>query len=260
MPSLPVLQVDRGASSYPVRLERRLSRPPAPLFYKGALPGVGPTVAIVGARAATRRGLRARSRGRPPAAAQAGYQVVSGGAIGIDAAAHEGALASGAPDLRAARLWRRRGLSGAARPPVRAHRRGRGPAVRVLARDPAAGLEFPGPQPPDRRPSPTRWSWSRRGCGRGPSSPRGSGASTDCRCWPSGAARATDALIASGRGPAAAAVGRPGSPDKGRGLRARRVTRPPRRRSSRIAFPVWWRCWFTAPGALRRSPAGWSCR
>jgi DNA processing protein len=96
MPSFPVLQVNRGASSYPVRLERRLGRPPAPLFYKGALPVDGPTVAIVGARAATAEGCT-RAAALARRCGEAGYQVVSGGAIGIDAAAHEGALTAGAP-------------------------------------------------------------------------------------------------------------------------------------------------------------------
>ena len=55
-----------------------------------------PRVAIVGTRAATPQGLHdARALGR--FLAERGVAVVSGLAIGIDAAAHEGALASGSP-------------------------------------------------------------------------------------------------------------------------------------------------------------------
>ena len=55
---------------------------------------LGPAVAIVGARAATQQGMdRAHLLARHLAAR--GVQVVSGGALGIDAAAHRGALAGG---------------------------------------------------------------------------------------------------------------------------------------------------------------------
>jgi DNA processing protein len=53
-----------------------------------------PAVSIVGTRAATPHGL-ADAREIAAAAARAGYVVVSGLAIGIDTAAHEGALAAG---------------------------------------------------------------------------------------------------------------------------------------------------------------------
>ena len=54
----------------------------------------GPAVAVVGARAATGVGMaRAHAIGKHLAAA--GVHVVSGGAIGIDGAAHRGALAGG---------------------------------------------------------------------------------------------------------------------------------------------------------------------
>ncbi len=54
----------------------------------------GPSVAIVGARAATRPAL-AFARELAEALAREGRIVVSGGALGVDGAAHEGALAAG---------------------------------------------------------------------------------------------------------------------------------------------------------------------
>ena len=60
-----------------------------------ALPGEGPAVAIVGARAASGSGdATAPTRSRKHLAG-AGVHVVSGGALGIDGAAHRGALAGG---------------------------------------------------------------------------------------------------------------------------------------------------------------------
>ena len=60
--------------------------------------GVGLGVAVVGARAASRSGLDwARALGR--ALSFEGEVVVSGGALGIDGAAHEGALAAHAPTV-----------------------------------------------------------------------------------------------------------------------------------------------------------------
>jgi DNA processing protein len=52
----------------------------------------------VGARAATTEGLR-RSRDLAAGLSAAGHVVISGGAMGIDAAAHEGALAAGGPTV-----------------------------------------------------------------------------------------------------------------------------------------------------------------
>lgn len=54
----------------------------------------GPAVSIVGARAASLEAL-AFARGLATAASRAGFIVVSGGALGIDGAAHEGALDAG---------------------------------------------------------------------------------------------------------------------------------------------------------------------
>lgn len=79
---------------YPPRL-RQLADPPIVLWYRGRMPRVGlPPVAIVGSR-------RSTIYGRQVAAdlardfSRAGLEVVSGMAIGIDGAAHRGALEGG---------------------------------------------------------------------------------------------------------------------------------------------------------------------
>jgi DNA processing protein len=95
MTDFALAQVARHAPLYPRRLER-LSNPPAVLWYQGGLPkaavGAAPVaVAVVGSRAASEAGCAfARMLGRELAGA--GLDVISGGAYGIDAAAHEGAL------------------------------------------------------------------------------------------------------------------------------------------------------------------------
>ncbi|MDX6664762.1 MAG: processing protein [Solirubrobacteraceae bacterium] len=93
--------VCRHDDAYPARL---LEAPDAPavLHVAGdgeALPrGVAPAVAVVGARRATPYGLEvARVLGRGLAAA--GVPVVSGMALGIDSAAHAGALEAGGPTI-----------------------------------------------------------------------------------------------------------------------------------------------------------------
>ncbi|HKH09610.1 MAG TPA: DNA-processing protein DprA [Rubrobacter sp.] len=81
-----------GEEAYPGRLKIAPDPPPA-LFVGGDLGG-GTTVALVGSRRATRSGLEtAGVIGR--ALAARGVRVVSGLAAGVDAAAHEGALAAG---------------------------------------------------------------------------------------------------------------------------------------------------------------------
>ena len=78
--------------AYPARLKLAPDPPPA-LFVGGGL-GEGLSVAIVGSRRATRSGLETvEVLGRSLAAK--GACVVSGLAAGVDAAAHEGALAAG---------------------------------------------------------------------------------------------------------------------------------------------------------------------
>lgn len=66
-----------------------------PLWVRGDLPAAGePAVAIVGARAASLPGCRLAAE-LAGLAARAGFAVVSGGALGIDGAAHTGALDAG---------------------------------------------------------------------------------------------------------------------------------------------------------------------
>jgi len=66
----------------------------ADLRVRGALGADRPAVAIVGARAATTIGM-SRAHAIAKHLAARGFQVVSGGALGIDGAAHRGALAGG---------------------------------------------------------------------------------------------------------------------------------------------------------------------
>jgi DNA processing protein len=74
-----------------------LDEPPECLFLTGTLPA-GPRVAIVGTRRPTIEAYRfAQELARQ--LATAGVAVVSGGAVGIDTAAHEGALQAGAGTL-----------------------------------------------------------------------------------------------------------------------------------------------------------------
>lgn len=90
---LAVDQIARGGSGYPSRL-LSLSDAPDVLWVRGRVPmDGGRVVAIVGARAASGAGCeRACVLARD--LAQKGVAVISGGAFGIDAAAHEGALAA----------------------------------------------------------------------------------------------------------------------------------------------------------------------
>lgn len=80
--------------AYPALL-RESPDPPPWLFYRGDLHGLErPAVAVVGARRASRAGLEAAGRIARTLAA-GGYTVCSGLALGIDAAAHRGALEGG---------------------------------------------------------------------------------------------------------------------------------------------------------------------
>ena len=85
--------IRRGEAGYPSRLARVPDAPPE-LRIRGELGAPQARVAIVGARLADPYGLElARELARD--LARSGVSVVSGGAQGIDAAAHEGALAAG---------------------------------------------------------------------------------------------------------------------------------------------------------------------
>lgn len=82
-------------SGFPARL-REIPSVPKSLWFKGVLPTAGKRlIAIVGARAAT-RGRYEQAYAISAGLGRNGVAVVSGGAFGIDTAAHEGALASGA--------------------------------------------------------------------------------------------------------------------------------------------------------------------
>jgi DNA processing protein len=83
-----------GDASYPIR--DKISDRPAVLLSEGSAPDVlgRPRVAIVGTRSASVHGL-ADARELGSFLARCGITVVSGLAIGIDAAAHEGALDGG---------------------------------------------------------------------------------------------------------------------------------------------------------------------
>ncbi|HAH79201.1 MAG TPA: DNA-protecting protein DprA [Ruminococcaceae bacterium] len=77
---------------YP-ELLRQIPNPPCALYVKGRLPDfdLAPPIAIVGTRRATPTG-RAAARSIAFELAKHGAAVVSGGALGIDTAAHQGAL------------------------------------------------------------------------------------------------------------------------------------------------------------------------
>ncbi len=80
-----------GEAHFPAGL-LQTADPPLLLYAQGQLATLGkPAVAVVGSRNPTPQGL-ANARAFAAALGQAGYAVVSGLALGIDAAAHEGAL------------------------------------------------------------------------------------------------------------------------------------------------------------------------
>ena len=80
---------------YPLCL-RHCDAPPAVLYARGVMPDLDsvPAVAVVGTRHATREGL-IEARALAAGLAAGGAVVVSGGAVGIDAAAHAGAMDGG---------------------------------------------------------------------------------------------------------------------------------------------------------------------
>lgn len=86
------MQLTWKDSEYPEALRSLPDRPP--LSLSGPLVSYGPVVAIVGSRQPS-EDARAYARALARDLATAGATIVSGGALGIDAAAHEGALEAG---------------------------------------------------------------------------------------------------------------------------------------------------------------------
>ena len=87
--------VTPDCDEYPGPL-RQIHNPPCALYYKGAIPDFErePAISIVGTRKATQTG-KAAARSFAYELAKNGVVVVSGGALGIDTAAHQGALQAG---------------------------------------------------------------------------------------------------------------------------------------------------------------------
>ena len=95
MPGSGVEKVVPGQVGYPARL-LQLRRPPPELWFRGHLPPPGKAAAaIVGSRKASGAGCD-RAHQLAASLGRRGWSVVSGGAFGIDAAAHLGALDAGA--------------------------------------------------------------------------------------------------------------------------------------------------------------------
>ncbi len=84
---------------YPSAL-RNIPNPPEQIFVRGELDGLdtSPSVAIIGTRKATVAGVKLAER-LAEELGQAGLTIISGLAMGIDAAAHRGALKAGARTL-----------------------------------------------------------------------------------------------------------------------------------------------------------------
>ena len=123
---LDITVLTSGSPEYPARL-RHDPEAPAVLFCRGnpAVLNQLPTAALVGTRRPTRYGIGVAAQLGAELAA-AGVSVVSGLALGIDGAAHEGACAAGAPPIavvagglgdpyprRHERLWGRVAAQGA---------------------------------------------------------------------------------------------------------------------------------------------------
>lgn len=91
--------ITRGEPGYPARL-LDLDDPPDDLYVRGSLQELESmkTVAIVGSRKATVRGVRL-ARQIACDLARCGIMVISGGALGVDAAAHRGCLDGQSPTV-----------------------------------------------------------------------------------------------------------------------------------------------------------------
>ena len=89
--------VFEGTGHYPARIAQFLGRAAPPVLFLLGEPGIlaGPSIAMVGSRSPSDAALAA-ARSFAAAQAAAGVAVVSGGAAGIDTAAHQGAIGAGA--------------------------------------------------------------------------------------------------------------------------------------------------------------------
>lgn len=100
---LTMQKLDMGILSqddprYPDSL-RNIQNPPALLFYRGNLECVmGKCVAVVGSRKASIQGVEATQK-LCSELGRAGVTIISGLAMGIDAAAHEGCISGGSPTV-----------------------------------------------------------------------------------------------------------------------------------------------------------------
>lgn len=90
---LPLAWMTERDEAYPPLL-REIADPPLLLFYLGPPPNDEPCVAVVGTRRASAYGRRV-AKDLAAILAKAGAAVVSGMAIGVDTAAHEGAILEG---------------------------------------------------------------------------------------------------------------------------------------------------------------------
>lgn len=91
-----ITEITRESETYPARL-RDLDDPPAKVWTRGALPA-GQAVGVVGTRRASPEALAFTER-LARTLARAGVAIISGGAEGVDAAAHRGALEGGGTTL-----------------------------------------------------------------------------------------------------------------------------------------------------------------
>jgi DNA processing protein len=129
----PLVHLTPLEAAYPARL-RAIEDPPASITVQGDPVHASLTVAVVGSRVATPEAA-AFARELAEAIARAGVVVVSGGAEGIDAAAHEGALAAGGRTWAIAGTGHRRCFPAVNAPLFEAIARGPGAMVWPFAPD-----------------------------------------------------------------------------------------------------------------------------
>ena len=89
-----IVEIKFGDENYP-KLLKEIQNPPPTLFARGVIDDIGPAVAIVGTRRATQSGIKIAENIAYDLGSR-GFTIISGLAIGIDTAAHAGALRAGA--------------------------------------------------------------------------------------------------------------------------------------------------------------------